>query len=123
MWLDLIKMLVTIAQHKKEVNIEQRERISKMYFQMSEILIDVIKDLKNNVYPSGKCATMWGLSENILNYLQDKINAEELNMLHQMLHSCSQLEREYAFREDPQTISVMIDASGRLHALSILYAV
>jgi hypothetical protein len=123
MWFDLIKLLVTIAQHKKEVNIEQRERVSKMYFQMSELLLDVIKDFKNDVYPSGKCATMWALSENVLNYLQDKVNTEELNMLHDMLHSCSQLEKEYALRKEPQIINAIIDASGRLHALSILYSV
>ena len=123
MWFDVIKMFVTIAQHKKEVNIEQRERVSKMYAEMSELLVDTVKDLRSDVYPQGKCAAMWALSENVLNYLQDKINDEELKMLNDMLHSCSQLEREYATRHDPDTIKAMFDAAGRLHALSILYSV
>lgn len=123
MWFDVIKMLVTIAQHKKEVNIAQRERVSKMYLQMSELLVDTVKDLRSDVYPHGKCATMWSLAENVLNYLQDKVNDEELKMLHEMLHSCSQLEREYATRQDPATINAMFEAAGRLHTLSILYSV
>jgi hypothetical protein len=123
MWLDIIKMLVTIAQHKKEVNISERERISKMYSQMSELLVDAVKDLTNDVYPQGKCAAMWALSQNVLTYLEDKVNHEELNLLHQMLHSCSQLEREYASRKDPDTIKRMFDAAGQMQALSILYSV
>lgn len=123
MWFDLIKMLVTIAQHKKEVNIEQRERVSKLYKEMSQLLIDTALDLSKDIYPQGKCATMWALSENLLEYLSDKINEEELNMLHQMLHSCSQLEREYATRQDPDTIKFIFDTSGRFQALSMLYSV
>lgn len=123
MWFDVIKMFVTIAQHKKEQDLAQRIRISKLYFEMSELLVNTVTDLRNNVYPQGKCATMWALSEDVLNYLQDKINDEELKMLHDMLHSCSQLEKEYATREDPETIKKMFDAAGRLHSLSILYSV
>ena len=123
MWFDVIKMFVTIAQHKKEINIAQRERVSKMYAEMSQLLVDTVKELKEDVYPQGKCATMWALSQDVLNYLQDKINEEELKMLHDMLHSCSQLEREYATRHNPDTINYIFDAAGRLHALSILYSV
>jgi hypothetical protein len=123
MWFDVIKMFVTIAQHKKETNIKQRERISNLYFKMSELLIDAVKDLSKDIYPQGKCATMWALSQEVLNYLQDKVNEEELKMISDLLHNCSQLEKEYALRKDPQAINTIIDASGRLHALSILYSV
>ena len=64
MWLDIIKMLVTIAQHKKEVNISERERISKMYSQMSELLVDAVKDLTNDVYPPGEvCCNVGAFSK------------------------------------------------------------
>lgn len=123
MWIDLIKMLVTIAQHKKEVNIQEKERVSKMYSEISALLVDAVKDLTNDIYPQGKCAAMWALSQNVLTYLDDKVNDEELKLLHQMLHSCSQLEREYATRKDPETIKRMFDAAGQMQALSILYSV
>jgi hypothetical protein len=123
MWLDIIKMLVTIAQHFKETNVDQRERISKLYSEMSELLVETAKDLNADVYPHGKCATMWTLSENLLDYLKDKVNDEELTMLHQMLRSCSQLEREFATRKDEETINQLFKAAGRLQALSILYSV
>jgi hypothetical protein len=123
MWFDLIKMLVTIAQHKREVNIEQRERVSKLYKEMSELLTDTALDISKDVYPTGKCATMWTLSENILNYLQDKVNEEELQLLSQMLRTCSQLEREYATRKDPDTIKNIFETAGRLQGLSMLYSI
>jgi hypothetical protein len=123
MWFDVIKMFVTIAQHKKETDIQQRERVSKLYMQMSELLADATKDLSNDIYPQGKCAAMHTLSENVLNYLQDKVNEEELQMMRELLHYCSQLEREYAKRKEPETIKEMFDAAGRLHGLSILYSV
>jgi hypothetical protein len=123
MWFDLIKMLITIAQHKKEVNIEQKERVSKLYSEMSNLLSETALDLSKDIYPAGKCATMWTLSENLLEYLQDKVNDEELQLLGQMLRSCSQLEREYATRQDPDTIKIIFEAAGRLQALSMLYSI
>jgi len=123
MWFDVIKMFVTIAQHKKEADMQQRERVSKLYSQMSELLVDAAKDLSQDVYPQGKCAAMWTLSENVLDYLQDKVNQEELTMISGLLHSCSQLEKEYAYRKEPETIKELFDAAGRLHGLSILYSV
>jgi hypothetical protein len=123
MWFDLIKMLITIAQHKREVNIEQRERVSKLYKEMSQLLTETALDISKDVYPTGKCATMWTLSENILNYLQDKVNEEELQLLGQMLRTCSQLEREYATRKDPDTMKIMFETAGRLQGLSMLYSI
>lgn len=123
MWFDLIKMLVTIAQHKREVNINERERISKVYSEMSTLLTDTALDLSKDVYPVGKCAAMWTLSENLLKYFEDKVNPEELELLNQMLRSCSQLEREYATRQDPETIKMIFETAGRLQALSMLYSI
>ncbi len=123
MWFELIRMLVTIAQHKREVNIEQKERVAKLYKEMSQLLTDAALDLSKDVYPQGSCAAMWTLSENIINYLKDKVNDEELDLLTQMLKSCSQLEREYATRQDPDTIKVIFEAAGRLQGLSMLYSV
>lgn len=123
MWLDVIKMFVTIAQHKRETDQTQKDRVSKMYSQMSELLVDAAKDLAQDVYPQGKCAAMWSLSQNVLNYLEDKLNPEELDMLHKMLHSCSQLEREYATRKDGEIIKKLFEAAGQLQSLSILYSI
>jgi hypothetical protein len=123
MWFDVIKMFVTIAQHKKEVNIQQRERVSKLYSQMSELITEAARDLSKDIYPEGKCATMWSLSENVLDYFKDKINEEELKMMADLLQYCSKLEREFALRKEPETIKQLFDAAGRLHALSILYSV
>lgn len=123
MWFDLIKMLVTIAQHKREVNIEQKEKVSKLYAEMSHLLSETALELSKDVYPVKKCAAMWTLSENLLEYLKDKVNEDELQLLGQLLKSCSQLEREYANRQDPDTIKVIFDAAGRFQALSMLYSV
>jgi hypothetical protein len=123
MWFDVIKMFVTIAQHKKETDTEQRERVSKLYLQMSELLADAAKDLSKDIYPDGKCATMWALSENLLDYLKEKINSEDLNMIGGLLEQSSRLELEYAKRKEPEAIKYLFDAAGRLHALSILYSV
>lgn len=123
MWFDVIKMFVTIAQHKKETDIEQRERVSKLYSQMSELLVDTAKDLSQDVYPQSKCSAMWMLAENLLDYLHDKVNQEELSMITDLLHHSSQLEKEYARRKEPETIKELFDAAGRLHGLSILYSV
>lgn len=123
MWFDVIKMFVTIAQHKKETDIQQKERVSKLYLQMSELIADAAKDLSQDIYPQGKCAAMWTLSENILDYLEDKVNQEELTMISGMLHNCSKLELEYAKRKEPEAIKSLFDAAGRLHGLSILYSV
>jgi hypothetical protein len=123
MWFELIKMLVTIAQHKREVNIEKREAVSKLYSKMSQLLSDTALELSRDIYPQGNCAAMWTLSENLIQYLQDKVNPEELQLLSQLLKECSQLEREFAARQDPDTIKVIFEAAGRLQALSMLYSI
>jgi len=123
MWFDLIKMLVKIVQHKKETDIKKKESISKLYFQMSELLVEAAKDLSQDIYPQGRCATMWALSEDVLKHLKDKVNDEELKLISELLHSCSQLEKEYSRRKEPGTITEMFDAAGRFQSLSILYSV
>jgi hypothetical protein len=90
---------------------------------MSELIVDAAKDISQDVYPQGKCAAMWTVSENLLDYLSGKVNQEELIMMSELLQSCSQLEKEYATRKDPETIRYLFDAAGRLHGLSILYSV
>jgi len=56
-------------------------------------------------------------------HLKDKVNDEELKLISELLHSCSQLEKEYARRKEPGTITEMFDAAGRFQSLSILYSV
>jgi hypothetical protein len=123
MWIDIVKILIDVLKKTREADAEKRKSISNLYQTMSDLLAETATELSGDIYPAGKCSTMWSLSQNILEYIKDKISEEEVLSLSQMLHSCSQLEREYATRQDPETINKLIETAGHFKALSILYTI
>lgn len=123
MWIEIAKMLSDLfTQHRDEMQ-QSKERLSIVFQEMSELLESTAKDLKSNNYPHGKCATMDVLATELVNKLIGKIEVDELDKLNRLLFEAVKLEQEFAKREDPKTIEVLLVASGRLKALSIIYKV
>lgn len=105
---------------KQQINRENKDRLSNLFNEISIILEDTAKKLKNNDYPHGNCRLLEGLSIKLIDYLQNSITDEELIKLSNILKEISQVEMLYAIKDDPKTIPMIESASGEFKLMSIL---
>lgn len=123
MWLEILKTLLSISDRKKDMELEKRERLSKAFQLMSDVIGKAIEDLQNNIYPTGSCIAMEQLSNDILKAVSGMMPEEDAKQLSNQLYAASHLELEYAMRDNPNTIPTLQKAQGKLLALSILYSI
>jgi hypothetical protein len=123
MWFEIVKTLLSISDKKKELDQEKRERLSKAFDRMAEVVKDVIDQLENDVYPTGSCIAMEQISNDILKVVSGIMPQEDAKKLALELAMVSHLELEYAMRKNKETIPALYKAQGRLEALSIIYSV
>jgi len=123
MWLEIVKTLLSISDRRKDMELEKRERLSKAFQLMSDVIGKAAEDLQNNIYPTGSCIAMEQLASDILKAVGDMMSKEDAKQLSNQLHMASHLELEYAMRENPTTIPTLQKAQGKLLALSILYSI
>lgn len=123
MWWDIAKELINFVYKKQITDVQKKERISKACDRISKLLIDTSKDLKEDIYPAGKCTAMSILSQEIAVCLSGVMEKEKLDDLSNKLQACSRLEKEYASRKSNDTIERLIITAGQFDALSILYSI
>ena len=120
MWFDIAKTLFKYYTQHKEQEQQVKDRLSGIFENMSELLEETAKDLNAGTYPHGKCAAMEVLAIELTSKLIGKMEPNSLDSLHAMLFKASKLEKEYADRENPETIGELLVASGKLRALSMI---
>lgn len=122
MWLDIIKFIHSFIESSTESKKDINKKLSEFFEQIHKILQDVATSLQSDVYPHGSCATMSVLSEQLITTLEGLLSEQELNRLSSMLREASILEKEFANRKDPETISNLLNAAGEFKALAIIFA-
>ena len=120
MWFEIAKTLTEYYTQHKEKEQQVKNRLSVVFQSMSDLLEETAKELQAGVYPHGKCATMGVLATELTGRLIGKMDTDTLDGLHKMLFEASKLEKEYANRENPQTIKELLVASGKLRALAMV---
>lgn len=118
--IDLVKNLVDIAQKTKTVNIQYKEKISKLLTEISDVLTDTALKLRNDEYPHMNCAILERLSSNLQFYASDIISLDDANILRTALLEASQIEKLFAIRNEKDTIHGIEKAAGEFRAMAIL---
>lgn len=121
MWLDVIKMIISLCSQYKEMTNKKKEKLSQLFMDISLLLSGTAKDLQNDVYPHGNCQAMKSLSDELVSLLKNKVDEDKLKELNILLRAASSLELEYAQRKNPKTIEALQKTSGEFHALSLIY--
>ena len=117
--IDLVKNVVDVAIKNKTINMEHKEKMSEVLKEISNVLIDTAQKLKNDEYPHMNCAILERLSSNFQFYVSDLISINELNTLRTALLEASQIEKQFALRNEKETIPTIEKAAGEFRALSI----
>ncbi len=121
MWLDIIKSLVDFTDRRSALKAAQRERLSTVFSDISNLLNDVAEEMENGIYPLGSCFAMTTLCEELLDNMRGIVDDKQIQELSPVLYNASRLEREYANRQDPQTLETLREAAGHFHAKSIIF--
>lgn len=108
---------------KQEIDRKHRERVSNLLDEISEILQYTSNDLKKDIFPHGNCQILSGLSLKLYGYLINVVPEEDLNKLMDALNEASQVETQYAIREQPNTIPTIEKAAGEFKLMSMLLKV
>lgn len=117
---DICKSFIDFILKNKEIQNERKEKISKVFEEISLILQDTSDKLKQDEYPHGNCVVMEKLSFNLKHQLSGIISDSDLYQLSSALSEASQLEKEFALRKESETIPTIERASGEFKAMSIL---
>lgn len=123
MWLDIGKALVEIFSKFSEADRKRRDRLSVLFSDISYLLEDTAEQLSRDHFPYGSCAAMSQLASQLSEHVRGKIPEDQFETLQTKLFEATLIEKEYANRKDPRTISAMFEAAGYFKALSIMYKV
>ena len=118
--IDLVKNVVDIAQKSETINIQHKENISKILIEISNVLTDTAIKLRNNEYPHMNCAILERLSSNLQFYASDIISIDDLSILRIALLEASQIEKQFALRNEKDTIPGIEKAAGEIKAMGIV---
>lgn len=123
MWLDIIKVIFEFITKSDNMKAEKKLRLSEVFQDISDLLEETIDDLKNDVYPHGKCTAMANLADNMTDVMKGYLDDEKLEQLIYMLKDASRLEREFARRKDPEIIMDIMTTAGMFNSFSIMYKI
>ncbi len=116
MWLEVIKFILDIVKNGKETNQEEKERLADFFSEISTLLEQTALSIESNNYPHGSCTALSSCANSIMDILKDKMDYDRSINLARILD----VEREWAFRDNPDTIPKLLQASGEFEAASML---
>ena len=119
----LLKDVIDIVIKNKQIEKENKLRVGILLEEMSKVLEDTAIKLSKNEYPHFNCALMDKMSDHLNFRLTDLIPEEQLKELHHSLKQASQVEKQFATREEPQTIPSIFKAAATFKTFSLLLKV
>lgn len=118
--IDICKSVIDFIRQSDEVEKDNIERISGILNDISEVLNDTAEKLLEDVYPHDNCVIMQRLSQDLHSNLLGYLPKEEIDILYDALMQSSMVEKEFALRNEPDTIPTIQKASGEFKAMSML---
>jgi len=118
--ISLLKDSVDLLVKSKEMKSENKMRVSILLGEMSSILEDTANKISKNEYPHFNCALMEKMSNHLHFQLKDFIPEVQLNELHKSLIEASMVEKQFANREDGETIPSIFNAAATFKTFSLL---
>ena len=119
----LLKDVIDLVVKNKEMQKETKFRVAILLEEISKILEDTATKLSNNEYPHFNCPLMEKMSDHLNFYLTDFIPEKQLNELHDSLKKASQVEKQFAVRDEPSTIPSIYEAAANFKLFSLLLKV
>jgi len=98
----------------------QNQNVQEALFKIGDLLESVAHDLEDGVFPHGKCAQMELLSKNLAEALEDDLDEHYLEILKNNLNSAVEIEKLYAYKDDPTQIQKIKVTAGYFKAAAIL---
>jgi hypothetical protein len=118
--LDVVKSGLDLVMKGKKLKIEEREVVSEILLDISQILNSTVEKFKKNEFPHSHCQTLQILANNLHGTLKPHLDPGQAQILIESLGEASLVEREFAFRHEPETIQVLEIAAGSFKAWSLL---
>jgi hypothetical protein len=119
----LLKDVIDLVVKNKQIEKENKFRVAILLEEMSKVLEDTATKLSKNEYPHFNCALMDKMSDHLNFRLTNFVPKEQLEELHNSLRETSQVEKQFATREEPQTISSIYEAAATFKTFSLLLKV
>lgn len=120
MWLEVIKFILDIFQSGKKANKEEKEKLSEFLNEISVLLEQTALSIQSETYPHGSCSALSSCANSIMDILRDKIENDKAIFLARKLDEACVVEREWAFRDNPDTVSKLLQASGEFKAAALV---
>lgn len=120
---DITMKIVELISENENSKKEDRERISKILGEISDIILDTSVKLKKDEYPHNNCIVLERLANSLHFNLIDYVEQGELDKLHQLLIESSNIEKLYAYRNNKDTVRDLMKISGEFKAMSIFLLV
>lgn len=117
--IDLCKNVLDFLKKEEDLRLEQKLRIASILQNISNILKDTAQKLRLGDYPHYNCVLMEKLSNELHLHLIDYVRVDELDNLHKVLIEASQVEKQFALREEPETIPEIEKAAAEFESLSM----
>jgi len=119
----LLKDVIDLVVKNKKMEKETKFRIGVLLEEMSKILEDTADKLSKNQYPHFNCALMDKMSDHLNFHLTNYLPKEQLKELNDSLKEASQVEKQFAIREELQTIPSIYNAAATFKTFSLLLKV
>lgn len=120
---DICKFIIETLKSDDELKFDEKLRISSILDEISKILLDTSKKLKEDVYPHYNCVLLEKLSDRLHFHLIDLVNPQELDRLHSVLIEASQIEKTFTLRKESTTIPMIESAAAEFKAMSMLIGI
>lgn len=117
---ELLSSIVEIVSKNKEIAKHERETMSDILFDISNLILDTSVKLSVDEYPHNNCKTMETLSKRLHLQMINHIDGESLDRLYDLLIEASNLEKLYAYRGNKEIIKELMHISGEFRAMSML---
>jgi len=120
MWGEVIKVCKDIMQHYFNDKKEKKDKLSKLFLAISDIIMEICNKLEQDEYPHYHCAIMDTLSQELIMFSTGVLDNEKSIKFTDSLFECSKLEGEFAGRKDSVTIPKLRSIAGEFKGLSML---
>jgi len=117
---DIAMKIVDYVRDNNKLKRQERENLSDVFRDISEIILDTAVKLKNNQYPHNNCVVLEKLANNLHLHLIDYADQDELDKLHGLLKDASEIEKLYTYRHNEDMVRDLMKISGEFRAMSIL---
>lgn len=121
--IELCKSAIDLFYKSKETSKNTKLRVGILLEEISNILKDTADRLSKDEYPHFNCFLMEKMCDKLHFYITGIVPEEQLDELYDALKEATQVEKQFALRQDPNTIPAIYKAAAEFKSLSLMIKV